>query len=232
MWSRLRTWFFVWMKWLPSAIARDGLGFDRPRARGKDRDQRRSAKLCRLVQVVLRLINGIESHSRRLGLDPASPTRSARNRPVAGKAGSRPSLRVESTLTESWKSETGRSTALFGLTGQFVDVRHRLSQPGDLLLLGLDERVEQGDLAGVVALLVLAEAEEVRLVLGPPAVEVQLVLGVDRLAEGLDLVVVGPVDAQVRLGPVVGVGRRVRRRPSIVRAVLAGFEARDVETAS
>ena len=51
----------------------------------------------------------------------------------------------------------------------------------------LDERVELGDLDGVLPLLVLAEAEQVRLVLRPPAVEEQLVLRDDRLAQRLEL---------------------------------------------
>ena len=45
------------------------------------------------------------------------------------------------------------------------------------------ERVELGDLLRVLPLLVLAEAEQVRLVLRPPAVEEQLVLGDHGLAE-------------------------------------------------
>src|SRR5579859_7731037 len=56
-------------------------------------------------------------------------------------------------------------------------------QLDDLLLPGGDKGVELGDLAGVVALLVLAKAEEVGFVLRAPAVEVQLVLGDDELAE-------------------------------------------------
>ena len=71
-------------------------------------------------------------------------------------------------------------------------MRHRLAEPGDLPLLRLDQRVELRDLDRVVALLVLAEAEQVRDVLRPPAVEEEQVLGVDRLAELLDLVALGP----------------------------------------
>src|SRR5690242_10019900 len=52
------------------------------------------------------------------------------------------------------------------------------------LLLGLrDERVELRDLLRVLPLLVLAEAEQVRLVLRTPAVEEQFVLRDDGLPE-------------------------------------------------
>src|SRR5262245_61968085 len=72
---------------------------------------------------------------------------------------------------------------------QLVHLGRGYPQFGDLLLLCLDQRVELRDLAGVLALLVLAEAEQVGDVLRPPAVEVQLVLLEDRLAQLLELVV-------------------------------------------
>ena len=61
-----------------------------------------------------------------------------------------------------------------------------------LFLLG-DERIEPRDLDGVVALLVLAEAEQIGVVLRPPAVEEEVVLAVDRGAERLRLIQVRDV---------------------------------------
>ena len=58
-----------------------------------------------------------------------------------------------------------------------------LFQLVDLGLLRRDQLFELGDLSRVVALLVLAEAEEVGRVLRPPAMEVEPVLGDDRPAE-------------------------------------------------
>src|SRR5947209_156732 len=72
----------------------------------------------------------------------------------------------------SWHlMSNGPSPAHLAFSNQLVNVLGRRPQPGDLGFLLGDERVEQWDLPGVVPLLVLAEAEEVRLVLGPPAVE-------------------------------------------------------------
>ena len=64
----------------------------------------------------------------------------------------------------------------------------RLADAFDLVLGLRHERVELGDFLGVLALLVLAEAEQVRLVLRPPAVEEEFVLGDDGLAERFELV--------------------------------------------
>src|SRR5690606_37032297 len=58
-----------------------------------------------------------------------------------------------------------------------------LPEAGDLLLGFSHQRIELRDLDGVVALFVLAEAEQVGEVLRPPAVEVELVLLLNRLAE-------------------------------------------------
>ena len=132
------------------------------------------------------------------GASPARPGRGSGGRsiPAAGGRGRR---------VGSWIVVTG-PPRLLGSTRRRCGTGH--AEPGDLRLLGGDERVELGDLAGVLPLLVLAEAEEVRLVLGPPAVEIQLVLGVDRRAEGLDLVELGALADRRRPPP------RRRRRPS------------------
>src|SRR4051794_39379035 len=61
----------------------------------------------------------------------------------------------------------------------------------DLLLLRRYQRVELRDLAGVLALLVLAEQEQIGDVLRPPAEEIQLVLRQDRLPQLLELLRVG-----------------------------------------
>src|SRR5262249_19892569 len=71
---------------------------------------------------------------------------------------------------------------------QFVGVNDRPTKAGDFLLEFGDQRVELRYLAGVLPLLVLAEAEEVGLILGPPAVEIELVLLDDRLSQLLGLV--------------------------------------------
>ena len=67
----------------------------------------------------------------------------------------------------------------------------RDAEPGDAFLLLLDERVKQRHLAGVLALLVLAEAEQVRFILRTPAVEVEAVLLDDGGPELLGLVEFG-----------------------------------------
>src|SRR5688572_23012950 len=53
-------------------------------------------------------------------------------------------------------------------------------QPRDDLFLLLNQRVELRNLDGVVALLVLPKAKQVRKVLGPPAMKEELVLGDNR----------------------------------------------------
>src|SRR5438309_60820 len=66
-------------------------------------------------------------------------------------------------------------------------MRHRLAEPGDLSFLGFHQRVEPGNLDGVVALLMTAEPEQIGDVLRPPAVEEQAVLVVDRLEKPVGL---------------------------------------------
>src|SRR5262245_1375798 len=111
-----------------------------------------------------------------------------------------------------------------------VGAGNRDDEAGDLGLPGSDERVELRYLAGVLALLVLAEAEEVRLVLRPPAVEEQLVLDDDHLAQGLRLLEFGPAYEPYPAGPLGGAGRddllAVDRQD-----VLAGGQALDDERA-
>src|SRR5262245_44275048 len=63
--------------------------------------------------------------------------------------------------------------------------RSSLQQLVDLRLGGRDQGVELRDFLGVLPLLVLAEPEQVGLVLRPPAVEVQLVLLADRCPQPL-----------------------------------------------
>src|SRR3954469_15916681 len=75
---------------------------------------------------------------------------------------------------ESWSS-----LRHLALAHQFIMMVRRLAEPLNLPFLLLDERVEPGHLDRVVALLVLAEAEEIRDVLWPPAIEEEEVLGVD-----------------------------------------------------
>src|SRR5260370_14082101 len=58
---------------------------------------------------------------------------------------------------------------------QFVHVRHRHAQRGDFLFLLDDQRIELRNLDRVLPLLVLTEAEQVRLVLWPPAVEIETI---------------------------------------------------------
>src|SRR5688572_17929280 len=53
-------------------------------------------------------------------------------------------------------------------------------QPRDDLFLLLNQRVELWNLDGIVALLMLPEAEQVRKVLGPPAMKEEFVLGDNR----------------------------------------------------
>src|SRR5262245_17053114 len=60
-----------------------------------------------------------------------------------------------------------------------------LAKPGNFFFGLGDERVELGHFLGVLPLLVLAEAEQVRLVLRPPTVEEELILLDHRLAERL-----------------------------------------------
>ena len=85
----------------------------------------------------------------------------------------------------------------------------RHAQLGDLFFLLRDQRIELRDLEGVLPLLVLAEAEQIRLVLRPPAVEVQVVLGDDRLR------------AASRPGRTRGRGRASRPRPTRPRSAVA-----------
>src|SRR4051812_24389866 len=59
---------------------------------------------------------------------------------------------------------------------QFIGMRHRRAQAGDLLLVLDDQLLELGHFLGVLALLVLAETKQVSLVLRPPAVEILAVL--------------------------------------------------------
>ena len=84
----------------------------------------------------------------------------------------------------------------FLLRFQFVGVGHGHAQLGDFFFLRGDERIELRNLAGVLALLVLAETEQIRFVFRTPAVEIEAILGDDGLAqpfgserelEGLDI---------------------------------------------
>ena len=52
---------------------------------------------------------------------------------------------------------------------QFVEMRFGFGQLADQVLLLFDERVELGNFFGVLALLMFAEEEEIRVVLGAPA---------------------------------------------------------------
>src|SRR5712692_4837464 len=82
-----------------------------------------------------------------------------------------------------------------------------LAQPGNLFFQLLDERVEFRNLPGVLPLLVLAEAEQVGLVLGTPAVKVQTVLLDDYLAQFLSLFKGRPFENEVP--------RQIRMQPSL-----------------
>ena len=81
-----------------------------------------------------------------------------------------------------------RSLRHLAFANQLVDMLHRLAKDGDLAAPGLDQGVELRHLDGVVPLLVLAEPEEVRVVLRPPAMEEEEVLGIDDFSKLLDLI--------------------------------------------
>src|SRR5260221_14738887 len=86
----------------------------------------------------------------------------------------------------------------------------RLLQLGDLFLLGRDQRVELRNFAGVLPLLMLAEAEQVGHVLRPPAVEVEFVFGDDGLEQLLALVRFGITSDAYPVRPNLGVDRYYR----------------------
>ena len=100
---------------------------------------------------------------------------------------------------------------------QFINVRDRPFSRAISCSFASTSGSNERDLAGVVPLLVLAEAEQVRLVLGTPAVEVEAVLGDDRLAELLGLFhigIEGAIHPPVRHSPA---SPSATCRPSIVR---------------
>ena len=67
-------------------------------------------------------------------------------------------------------------------------MRHRLAQAGNFLLQLLDHGIEERNLRRIIALLVLAEPEEIGFVLRPPAMKKESILGNDRLAELFHLI--------------------------------------------
>src|SRR5437879_1176349 len=74
------------------------------------------------------------------------------------------------------------------LRDQLINMHSRHPQAGDLFFLPGDERIKLRDLGSVLALFVLAEAEQVRLVLRTPAMEIKPILVDDGLPESLRLV--------------------------------------------
>ena len=87
------------------------------------------------------------------------------------------------------RSHAERGNEVLFLAGnQFVLTRYGNSQLGDLLIQLIDERIKLGNFAGILTLLVLAEAVKVSLVLWPPAMKKEAILGNDRLAELFHLI--------------------------------------------
>src|SRR5204862_6675430 len=72
--------------------------------------------------------------------------------------------------------------------GRTNGFRRLATQLGYVRFLGLDQRVELRNLLGIPALLVFAEEEEIRAVLGPPAIEKQLVFFEDDPAQVLAII--------------------------------------------
>src|SRR5579863_1364337 len=91
--------------------------------------------------------------------------------------------------------------------GQLVEVGPGLAELGDLFFLGGNQRVELRNLATIAALLVFAEAEQVGLVLRPPAVEVEAILGDDGASQLLRLSELRPGAKDDTSLPLLGAGR-------------------------
>src|SRR5258708_2591974 len=70
-------------------------------------------------------------------------------------------------------------------------MRHGNAQLGDFLFLFLDEWIKLRNFAGVLALLLFAETEEISLILRPPAMEIEAVFFDDGLTKLFDLVEFG-----------------------------------------
>src|SRR3954452_16796304 len=104
-------------------------------------------------------------------------------------------------------------------------VRHGLgdAELGNLLLLGLDQRLELRQFYRVATLLVLAVAEDVGVVLRPPVVKEVGVLGDDDLAEALSLLAGTTLLNPATLVPLLG-GRSMRRVARTREGILSGCE--------
>ena len=110
-------------------------------------------------------------------------------------------------------------------------MRDRLLEPRDDFFLLGDQRVELRDLDGVVALLVLAKAEEIRDVLRPPPIEEQIVLAVDRGPQRLGLVEFGTCPQDDARSSSSSESAVVTLLPSIFSSYFPGQDPRSQTTA-
>ena len=90
-----------------------------------------------------------------------------------------------------WSGGPGRGLVARGIGGQqFERALHGFAEQGDLFFLLFDERIELRDFLRVLALLVLAEEEEIRVVLWSVAIKEQLILPANRVHQSRGLRVV------------------------------------------